>query len=506
MLSAFTNSLKIPELRQRIFYTLSLLFVARVAAIIPLPGLDPQPLQQFFAAQTAAGEGSLVGLYNMFTGGALIKGAIGALGIMPYISASIIFQLMTAVVPMLSRLQQEGDVGRQKLTQYTRYATVLICLIQGTLLILALENPARLFPGYDVNLYGDIVIVNKGWFLFTSVIIMTAGTMLLMWLGEQITQRGIGNGVSLLITIGILADLPGAAQATYQLFFAPVGVQTLGAPQAIVMVALFIGVTMGIIMVVQGQRKIPVQYAKRVVGNKVMGGQSSFLPLKVNYSGVMPVIFASAILLFPQQILSQVGAAFQLDFLVEFANNLLRGHWVYYAGYAILILFFSYFWVSVMFKPIQIADDLKKYGGYIPGVRPGEPTAQFLDFIMTRLTLAGAIFLTIIAVMPDVLLFELNVPQRIAIFFGGTGMLITVGVILDTMRQIETFLLQRHYDGFLKKGRVRARSATGGATRPGALGEAASSEAVLKLTAFMTAMLVIGLSIWLWRHFGQAGN
>jgi preprotein translocase subunit SecY len=504
VLSAFTNSLKIPELRQRIFYTLSLLFIARVAAIIPLPGLDPQPLQRFFAEQTAAGGGALVGLYNMFTGGALVKGAIGALGIMPYISASIIFQLMTAVVPALSRLQQEGDVGRQKLTQYTRYATVLICLVQGTLLILALENPAQLFPGYDINQYGEIVIVSKAWFLITSVIIMTAGTMLLMWLGEQITQRGIGNGVSLLITIGILADIPGAAQATYQLFFAPVGVQTLGVPQAIVMIALFVGVTMGIIMVVQGQRKIPVQYAKRVVGNKVMGGQSSFLPLKVNYSGVMPVIFASAILLFPQQILSHVGAAFGLDFLVEFANNLLRGHWVYYLGYTLLILFFSYFWVSVMFKPIQIADDLKKYGGYIPGVRPGEPTAQFLDFIMTRLTLAGAIFLTIIAVMPDVLLFELNVPQRIAIFFGGTGMLITVGVILDTMRQIETFLLQRHYDGFLKKGRVRARSA--GSTRPGALGEAASSEAVLKLTAFMTGMLVFGLSIWLWRHFGQAGN
>lgn len=498
MLSAFTNSLKIPELRQRIFYTLSLLFIARVAAIIPLPGLDPKPLQAFFADQTAAGEGALVGLYNMFTGGALVKGAIGALGIMPYISASIIFQLMTAVVPFLSRLQQEGDVGRQKLTQYTRYATVLICLIQGTLLILALENPDRLFPGYDVNMYGDIVIVSKTWFLITSVIIMTAGCMLLMWLGEQITQRGIGNGVSLLITVGILSDLPGAAAATYQLFFAPIGVQTLGVPQAIVMLVLFIVVTMGIIMVVQGQRKIPVQYAKRVVGNKVMGGQSSFLPLKVNYSGVMPVIFASAILLFPQQIFAQIGAAFDLKFLVELSNNLLRGHWVYYASMAILILFFSYFWVSVMFKPIQIADDLKKYGGYIPGVRPGEPTAQFLDFIMTRLTLAGAIFLTVIAVMPDVLLFELNVPQRIAIFFGGTGMLITIGVILDTMRQIETFLLQRHYDGFLKKGRIRARSTT----QQSSLGEAASSDAVLKLTAFMGGMLLLGLSIWLWRYLG----
>lgn len=497
MFSAFTNSMKIPELRSRILYTLGLLFVARVGAHIPLPGIDPKPLQQFFADQTAGGAGALVGLYNMFTGGALVKGAVCALGIMPYISASIIFQLMTAVVPALSRLQQEGDVGRQKLTQYTRYATVLICLIQGVLLILALENPGRLFPGYDVNTYGQIVVVSKLWFMVQSTIFMTAGTMLLMWLGEQITQRGIGNGVSLLITVGILADIPGAAMSTYQLFFAPVGVAKLGAIEGAMMLALFIAVTMGIIAVTQGQRKIPVQYAKRVVGQKVYGGQSSFLPLKVNYSGVMPVIFASAILLFPQQIMSQAGAAFNVKFLVEFANDLLRGHPVYYIGMTLLILFFSYFWVSVMFKPIQIADDLKKYGGYIPGVRPGEPTASFLDFIMTRLTLAGAIFLTIIAIIPDVLLFELQVPPRIAYFFGGTGMLITVGVILDTMRQIETFLLQRHYDGFLKKGRIRGRSTSASV----ALGEAASDKAVMQITAFMVVMLLVGLVAWAIRHW-----
>ncbi|HTZ22124.1 MAG TPA: preprotein translocase subunit SecY [Opitutaceae bacterium] len=497
MFSAFTNSLKIPELRSRIFYTLTLLFVARVGAHIPLPGIDPQPLQHFFADQTQSAGGALVGLYNMFTGGALVKGAVCALGIMPYISSSIIFQLMTAVVPALSRLQQEGDVGRQKLTQYTRYATVAICLVQGTLLILALENPARLFSGFDVGTYGSIVMVDKTSFLLTSITFMTAGTMLLMWLGEQITQRGIGNGVSLLITVGILQDIPGAATATYKLFFRPVGTGAgLGMHQAVIMVALFVAVTMGIIMVVQGQRKIPVQYAKRVVGNKVMGGQSSFLPLKVNYSGVMPVIFASAILLFPQQIFSQVGAAFNIKFLIEFSSNLLRGHWSYYLIYTSLILFFSYFWVSVMFKPIQIADDLKKYGGYIPGVRPGEPTAKFLDFVMTRLTLAGAIFLTIIAVMPDVLLFELNVPQRIAYFFGGTGMLITVGVILDTMRQIETFLLQRHYDGFLKKGRIRARSAN---PQGGMTGEALSQEAVMKIALPMLGLLVLGLVIWFYK-------
>lgn len=498
MFSAFFNSLKIPELRSRIFYTLALLFVARVGAVIPLPGIDPQPLQKFFADQASTTGGALVGLYNMFTGGALVKGAVCALGIMPYISASIIFQLMTAVVPALSRLQQEGDVGRQKLTQYTRYATVLICLIQGTLLILALENPGRLFYGYDVGVYGDIVIVSKTFFLITAVIFMTAGTMLLMWLGEQITQRGIGNGVSILITIGILADIPGAAQQTYQLFFRPVGTgASLGLPQAALMIGFFVAVTMGIIMVVQGQRKIPVQYAKRVVGNRVMGGQSSFLPLKVNYSGVMPVIFASAILLFPQQILSQLGAALNVKFLIQVSQDLTRGHWIYYSTYTLLILFFSYFWVAVMFKPIQIADDLKKYGGYIPGVRPGEPTAKFLDFVMTRLTLAGAVFLTVIAVLPDILYWNINVPQRIAYFFGGTGMLITVGVILDTMKQIETFLLQRHYDGFLKKGRLRSRSAT----PTGMTGEALSHEAVMKIVWPMTGLFVAGLTIWAYKAF-----
>jgi preprotein translocase subunit SecY len=497
MFSAFTNSMKIPELRSRILYTLSLLFIARVGAHIPLPGIDPHPLQQFFADQTAGGGGALVGMYNMFTGGALIKGAVCALGIMPYISASIIFQLMTAVVPALSRLQQEGDVGRQKLTQYTRYLTVVICLVQGVLLILALENPARLFSGYDINHYGQIVMVGRTWFLIQSTVFMTAGTLLLMWLGEQITQRGIGNGVSLLITIGILADVPGAAYSTYQMFFAPVGVAKLGLPQAVLMITLFVIVIMGIIAVTQGQRKIPVQYAKRVVGQKVYGGQSSFLPLKVNYSGVMPVIFASAILLFPQQILSQLGAAFDIKFLIQFASELVRGGPLYYTGMTLLILFFSYFWVSVMFKPIQVADDLKKYGGYIPGVRPGEPTASFLDFVMTRLTLAGAIFLTIIAVIPDILLFKLQVPPRIAYFFGGTGMLITVGVILDTMRQIETFLLQRHYDGFLKKGRIRGRSSS----TQMALGEAASDSTIMKLVGFMVVMLLVGLTAYLVRRF-----
>jgi preprotein translocase subunit SecY len=484
--------MKIPELRSRIFYTLALLFIARVGAHIPLPGIDPHPLQEFFKLNSGGAVGSMASMMNMFTGGALIKGAICALGIMPYISASIIFQLMTAVVPMLSRLQQEGDVGRQKLTQYTRYGTVAICLVQGVLLLWNLENPGKLFQGFDVNVYGSIVIT-PGWvFICKSVLIMTAGTLLLMWLGEQITQRGIGNGVSLLITVGILADIPGAATATKNLFFGPVGVAKLNLGHAVVMAALFVAVVVFIILIVQGQRKIPVQYAKRVVGNKVMGGQSSFLPLKINYSGVMPVIFASAILMFPQQIFSQLGAYMGWKWMVEFSANLLRGNWIYYTGYTLLILFFSYFWVSVMFKPIQIADDLKKYGGYIPGVRPGEPTASFLDFIMTRMTLAGAIALTVIAVTPDILLFNLNVPQRVAYFFGGTGMLITVGVILDTMRQVETFLLQRHYDGFLKKGRIRSRNPAVAS----AIGEAADMKTVGKLWLVLGALFMTGIIAW----------
>lgn len=497
MLSAFTNCLKIPELRQRILFTLALLFVARVGANIPLPGLDPTPLQAFFADQTTGGAANILGMYNMFTGGALLMGAVMALGIMPYISASIIFQLLSAVVPALSRIQREGDVGRQRISQYTRYATVAICLVQSVLLIMALQNPGRLFQGYDLNVYGDIILASPGWFLIYGTVLLTAGTVLLMWLGEQITQRGIGNGISLLITVSILADLPGAVAATYRLFVAPLGVEaSLGLPQGILMFTLLVGVIAGIVAVVQAQRKIPVQYAKRVVGRKVYGGQTSYLPLKVNYAGVMPVIFASAILLFPQQILSQLGAVLEWNFLVEMSTSLNRGSFTYYAVMATLIFAFSYFWVSVMFKPVQIADDLKKYGGYVPGVRPGAPTAKYLDFIMTRLTLAGALFLTVIAVMPDVLLFQYGVPGRIAIFFGGTGMLITVGVVLMTMQQIETFLLQRHYDGFLRKGRIRGRSPT---RMPSSV-DTAELKNVAVLWTVLGILFTIGMVAWLLRQ------
>jgi len=283
----------------------------------------------------------------------------------------------------------------------------------------------------------------------------------MVWLGEQITEKGIGNGISLLITISIISGLPAAVASAYQMFVAPVGSESaaLGVPEGVLMLALLFAVTAGLVAITQAQRKIPVQYAKRVVGRKVYGGQSSFLPLKVNYAGVMPVIFASAILMFPTQILSYLGTATGMRFFNDIADSLGRGEPAYYLVFGLLIFIFSYFWVSMMFKPVQIADDLKKNGGYIPGVRPGEPTAKFLDHIMTRLTLFGALSLTVIALFPDILLFTYNVPFSVAVFFGGTGMLITVGVLLDTMRQIETYLLQRHYDGFLKKGKIRGRSA-----------------------------------------------
>ncbi|MCH2388948.1 MAG: preprotein translocase subunit SecY, partial [Opitutales bacterium] len=392
-------------------------------------------------------------------------------------------------------LQREGEAGRQKLTQYTRYATVVISAVQAVLLILALENPGRLFPGYSLAEYGEIVIVGKMWFLITSTVFLTAGTVLLMWLGEQITKSGIGNGISLLITVGILADLPGAVQATYGLFFGPVGAgENLKFVHAVGMIALGVGVTAGLVAVIQAVRKIPVQYAKRVVGRKVYGGQSSFMPLKVNYSGVMPVIFASAILAFPQQLISQLGAWLDQQWLIDVSSYFVHGTLTYYVVFGLMILFFSYFWVSVMFRPIQIADDLKKHGGYVPGVRPGSPTAKFLDFIMTRLTLAGSIFLTVIAVFPDILLFQANIPMRVAIFFGGTGMLITVGVMLDTMRQIETHLLQRHYDGFLKKGRIKSRGNT--KSLDTGLAGATDMSNVGQLYIWLLVIFSIGIIAW----------
>ncbi len=483
MLGAFTNCFKIPELRQRIFLTLSLIFIARVGAGIPLPGLDPTPLQNYYAS-AASDAGGLAGLYNMFTGGAMMNGAIFALGIMPYISASIILQLMGAVMPSLARLMQEGDSGRQKIAQYTRYLTIVIALIQGTMITYALTySPETIFSGFDKAQFGSIIVAgNPAVFFIVSVVLMTTGCMILTWLGEQITQRGIGNGVSIIITVGIIDSLPGAATQAWNMVFArSVGAEsaTIGVPQAVVMLVLLAVVTASIIMILQAVRKIPVQYAKRVVGRRIMGGQSSYLPLKVNYAGVMPIIFASALLLFPQQIFGQFNIS------------------TYSLWYGGLVFAFSYFWVSIMFKPLQISDELKRNSGYIPGVRPGENTAKFLDYVMTRLTFAGALFLVVIAVLPQILMSYWGIPPKIANFFGGTGALIAVGVSLDTMRQVETFLLQRHYDGFLKKGRIRGHSV--GQTRQ--MLDSSEVKNIWSLLSVMIVFYIVGLAAWAIRSF-----
>ncbi len=483
MFSVFTNCFKIPELRQRIFLTLGLIFIARVGAGIPLPGLDPTPLQNYYAS-ASSDAGGLAGLYNMFTGGAMMNGAVFALGIMPYISASIILQLMGAVMPSLARLAQEGDSGRQKIAQYTRYLTIVISVIQGIMITYALiYSPESFFTDFDKARFGSIIVAsNIPLFFIVSVILMTTGCMVLTWLGEQITQRGVGNGVSIIITTGIIDTLPGACSQAYELIFnRPVGADSaaLGVPQAVIMLVLLCVVTAAIIMTLQAVRKVPVQYAKRVVGRKIMGGQSSYLPLKVNFAGVMPIIFASALLIFPQQIFGQFNIS------------------MYSIIYGALVFAFSYFWVSIMFKPLQISDELKRNSGYIPGVRPGEPTAKFLDYIMTRLTFAGAIFLVIIAVLPSILMQSWGIPSKIAYFFGGTSALIAVGVSLDTMRQVETYLLQRHYDGFLQKGRIRGRSV--GKTR-----QMLDTGEIKNLWALWTPLLIIffvGLAAWAVRNW-----
>jgi preprotein translocase subunit SecY len=464
MFSAFVNCVKIGELRQKIILTLALLLVARIGANIPLPGIDMSPLDEFMLTR-AAGANGLLGMFNMFTGGALMKGAIFGLGVMPYISASIILQLLSAINPSLARMQQEGESGRQRVAQYTRYVTLLICIIQGFLLVTALANyPEKLFYGFDAARFGDLVVVGKASFFVTSTIFLTAGTMALVWLGDQITQHGIGNGVSLLIAAGILSSMPTAFSQTISLLRTPVGLEggSLGIWQGLLMLALLFGVVALMIAVTQADRRIPVQYVNRVVGRKMYGGQSSYLPLKINYSGVMPVIFANAILLFPQQIFAYIGASTGINFFQKVSAALNHGSTTYYVIYGTTILCFSYFWVAMMFRPVQIADDLKKNGGYVPGVRPGDDTAKFLDFVMTRLTLAGALFLTLIALLPDFVCFACGIPYSIALFFGGTGTLIAVGVILDTMKQVEGHLLQKNYDGFMKKSKMRLRSTVDG--------------------------------------------
>ncbi|OQX56359.1 MAG: preprotein translocase subunit SecY [Candidatus Cloacimonas sp. 4484_209] len=431
MLEKLRNIFRIPDLRRKLIFTLAMFVVYRIGGHITLPGIDAGVLLQQFQHL----KGTLLGLYDIFSGGNLRRATIFALGIMPYISASIILQLLGAVIPYYQRLQKEGEEGRRKITQHTRYGTVILAVIQGFGISIFLEN---IGPG---------VVINPGMgFRLISVLTMTAGTIFIMWLGEQITERGIGNGISLIIMIGIMARFPNYFINAWRLFITGVH----GFFFYLIMVVFIVLITAAVVFITQAQRRIPVQYARRVIGRKVYGGQSTFIPLNVNAAGVIPIIFAQSVIMLP----TTVAQFFPKTGFMESMNALLRpGYWLYNIIYATLIVIFAYFYTAIVINPTDLADNMKKYGGFIPGKRPGAKTSEYIDRIITRITLPGALFFAFIAILPMYLIVHFKVP----FYFGGTSLLIVVGVLLDTVQQIEAQLMMRHYEGFLKKGKVRGR-------------------------------------------------
>lgn len=434
MLEGLSNISKIPELQKRILFTFLLLIVYRIGAHVPTPGIDAMALAAFFEQA----KGSLLGLFDMFAGGALSNLSVFALGIMPYISASIILQLLTIAVPHLEKLSKEGEAGRRKITQYTRYGTVLLSVIQGFGIAIGLENMA--------GPTGAPIVIEGGWaFRLMTMITLTAGTAFIMWLGEQITEKGIGNGISLIIFAGIVCGAPAAIINTFRLMMTG----EMGIFFIIFLSIVMVAVVGVIVFVESGQRRIPVQYAKRVVGRKVYGGQSTHLPLKVNTAGVIPPIFASSIIMFPATIANFIPHPW-MKFI---ADALMPGKVGYELLYVAFIVFFCYFYTAVTFNPVDVADNMKKYGGYVPGIRPGKKTADYIDDVLTKLTFSGAIYVSAVCVLPSILISYFNVP----FYFGGTALLIVVGVALDTAGQIETHLLTRQYEGFMKKGHLARR-------------------------------------------------
>ncbi len=434
MFGGLDNITKIPELQKRILFTFALLAVYRIGAHIPTPGIDTAALAAFFEQA----RGSLLGLFDMFAGGALSTLSVFALGIMPYISASIILQLLTVAVPHLEKLSKEGDAGRRKITQYTRYGTVLLSIIQGFGISVGLESMAG--PS------GLSVVMEPGWaFRFMSVMTLAAGTSFLMWLGETITEKGIGNGISLIIFAGIVCTLPAAVVNTTRLLWTG----EMGIFFVIILFVFMLAVVGFIVFVESGQRRIPVQYAKRVVGRKMYGGQTTHLPLKVNTAGVIPPIFASSIIMFPATIANFVSHPW-MNMVAEY---LMPGRLFYELLYVAFIVFFCYFYTAVTFNPVDVADNMKKHGGFIPGIRPGKKTAEHIDWVLTRITFGGAMYVSAVCVLPSILISNFHVP----FYFGGTALLIVVGVALDTAGQIETHLLTRQYDGFMKKGKLARR-------------------------------------------------
>ena len=438
----FRNIFKITELRQRIIYTLVVLLIVRFGAHVTVPGVDATLLTQAMQNQSSD---TLFGLYDLFVGGAFSNAAIFALGIMPYISASIILQLMGAVVPYFQKLQQEGEEGRKKITQLTRYGTVLISAMQAWGITIRLKN-------IDVQGVSIIPVEVQGivWVLST-ILILTAGTVFMMWLGEQITERGLGNGISLIIFIGIIDRFPYAILDEYQM----ISQGTRSLVVEVVVISFMVLVIAGVILVTQGTRRIPVQYAKRVVGRKVYGGVTQYIPLRVNTAGVMPIIFAQSIMFIPNTVLSFFP---DNEFLQSASSYFNYTSPVYAFLYAMVIIFFTYFYTAIAFNPKDVADNMKKQGGFIPGIRPGKHTSDFIDNILTRITLPGSFFLAIVAILPT-FVGNFGVSGRFAQFFGGTSLLIIVGVALDTLQQIESHLLMRHYDGFMKSGKIKGRRA-----------------------------------------------
>jgi len=438
LLGAFQNAFKIPELKKRILFTLALLVIYRLGGHIPTPGIDGRLMVEFVAER----QNTLLGFADLFAGGSFSRMTVFALGIMPYISASIILQLLVAVIPHFEKLSKEGEEGRRKLTQYTRYGTIALTAIQSLGISMWLSNPS--------NFDGRQIVPNPGiGFILLTMITFTTGTAFIMWLGEQITERGVGNGISLIIFAGIVAGMPTALAV----LAGNIRRGDMSILKMCVLAVMLIGVTAAVIILTQGQRKIPVQYAKQIKGRKVYGGQSTFLPLRVNQAGVIPIIFASSLLLFP----ATIAQFFHTGGLRAITDLLAPGALLYNIFFVALIIFFSYFYTAITFNPIDVADNLKKYGGFVPGIRPGRPTAEYLDKVTTRITLPGSIALAIVAVLPTIISRGMRVDYLVASFFGGTSLLIVVGVALDTMQQIESHLLVRHYDGFMKKGRLRSR-------------------------------------------------
>jgi len=434
VIESFRNIFAIPDLRKRVIFTFLLLAVYRLGAFIPTPGVDPQAIAEF----TQAAAGTVLGFLNLFSGGALGRMTVFALGIMPYISASIILQLLTVVWPYLEKLSKEGELGRRKITQYTRYGTVVLSVIQSLGISFFLERTTA--PG------GAPLVPYPGWgFRLLTVLTLTTGTAFVMWLGEQITERGVGNGISLIIFAGIVARMPAAIANTFRMVSA--------GEMTVIFLPILLGMMAFVIWVIiffeTAQRRIPIQYAKRVVGRRQYGGQRTHLPLKINMAGVIPPIFASSIMMFP----ATIGGMIKIDFVQQMAAMLQWGTPLHTALYVGMIIFFCFFYTAVTFNPVDVADNLKKNGGFIPGIRPGKMTSDFIDRIMVRLTVIGAIYVSVICVLPTVLIKKLNVP----FYFGGTALLIVVGVAIDTLAQMESYTVMRSYEGFLRSGRIKGR-------------------------------------------------